>query len=171
MGDEKMKKHIINAEEYEAVKKAAQTNKHKSVDKRLQVILLRYEGKKDCEIAEKLGYHRKRISQLCAEFKTVGLDEYARHKFGGNSQSLSDEEEEEILTGFRQKAEKGELVTVQDIKKAFEEKRGKDTGRGYIYMVLNRHGWRKVMPRSKHPNKASDEEIASSKKLTLESKN
>lgn len=168
MGD-KMKKHIISEEEYKAVKKASHSNKHKSVDKRLQVILLRYEGKKDIEIAEKLGYHRKRVSQLCAEFKKVGLDEYARHKFGGNSQALSDDIEEEILSGFRRKAEKGELVTVQDIKRAFEEKRGKDTGRGYIYMVLRRHGWRKVMPRSKHPNKASDEAIDASKKLTLES--
>jgi transposase len=163
----KMKKHIISTEEYEAVKQAAKENKHKSVEKRLQVIIMRYEGKKDIEIAEKLDYHRKRVSQLCAEFKKVGLEEYASHKFGGNSQALSDAEEEEILSEFRGKAESGELVTVQEIKSAFDEKRGKDTGRGYIYMVLERHGWRKVMPRSKHPNKASDEEIDSSKKLKL----
>ena len=51
----------------------------------------------------------------------------------------------------------------------FDEKLGKDTGRVYIYMLLERHGWRKIMPRSKHPQKASDEAIEASKKLTLES--
>lgn len=164
-----MKKHIITEVEYNATKEAAKRNKNKRVDKRLQVILMRYEGKKDREIGEKLGYARQRVSQLCAEFKKAGLDEYARHKYGGNHQSLTEEEEKKILNGFKDRAEKGEVVTVQSIKAAFDEKRGKDTGRGYIYMLLNRHGWRKVMPRSKHPNKASDEVIEASKKLTLES--
>ena len=166
-----MKKHIITEEEYIAAKEVAKRNKNKRVDKRLQVILLRYEGKKDIEISERLGYHRQRVSQLCAMFKKVGLEEYARQKYVGNHQSLSDEEECEILKGFEEKAEKGEIVTVQNIKTAFDEKRGKDTGRGYIYMLLKRHGWRKVMPRSKHPKKASDEVIEASKKLTLESEN
>ena len=166
-----MKKHIITEEEYTAAKEAVRINKHKRVDKRLQVILMRYEGYKDIEISEKLGYSRKRISQLCAEFKAVGLETYAKLKYGGNNRALSIEEEREILKAFEEKATQGELVTVQSIKGAFDEKRGKDTGRGYIYMLLERHGWRKVMPRSKHPNKANDEAIEASKKLTLESKN
>jgi DNA-binding CsgD family transcriptional regulator len=55
-----MKKHIITEKEYEAVKRLARENKLKRIDRRLQVILLRYEGKKDEEIAEKLDYTRKR---------------------------------------------------------------------------------------------------------------
>ena len=58
-----------------------------------------------------------------------------------------------------------EVVTAQDIKRAFDEVRGKDTGRGYIYMLLERHGWRKVMPRSKHPKAANEEACEVSKKL------
>jgi transposase len=165
-----MKKHIITEEEYNAAKEASKRNKNKRVDKRLQVILLRYEGKKDIEIGEKLGYTRKRVSQLCAEFKRVGLTEYSRHKYGGNNQSLTRKEEEAILGTFREKASAGTVVTVQDIKAAFDEKRGKDTGRGYIYMLLARHKWRMVMPRGRHPKKASDEDIEASKKLTLRTK-
>lgn len=160
-----MQKHKISIEEYEATKAAIKRNKHKRVDKRLQVIILRYEGMKDVQIGEKLGYTRKRISQLCAEFKRVGLEEYARHKYGGNNQALTTEEEEKILTEFSDKAAEGQIVTAQEIKTRFDEVRGKETGRGYIYMVLARHNWRFVMPRSKHPNKASEEEIESSKKL------
>jgi len=33
--------------------------------------------------------------------------------------------------------------------------------------VLKRHGWRKIMTRSKHPQKASNAEIKSSKKLNI----
>jgi transposase len=162
-----MQKHIITEAEYLAVKDMAKRNKNKRVDKRLQVIILRYEGKKDIEIAEKQGYARKRVSQLCAEYKKVGLEEYARHKYGGNHRSLSVEEEKEILDRFREKAAQGEMVTVQEIKAEFERILGKDTGRGYIYMLLKRHGWRKVMPRSKHPKKASAEAIEASKKLKI----
>ena len=161
-----MTKHIITQEEYEEVNGLIKANKLKRVDKRLQAIKLRYEGYKDSEIGEKLGYTRKSVSQLCAAFKKDGAQEYARHKYGGNNQSVSVEEEAKIIAEFRGRAEKGEIVTAGAIKKAFDEKRGKDTGRGYIYMLLARHKWRMVMPRGKHPKKATDEEIESSKKLT-----
>ncbi len=166
-----MKKHIITEEEYQEVKLLAKKNTNKRVERRLQVILQRYEGKKDVEIGEKLGYTRKRISQLCAEFKKVGASEYARHKYGGNHQSMATTEEEAILEEFRKKAESGTVITVQEIKWAFDKKRGKETGRGYIYMVLARHKWRTVMPRGKHPKKASEAEIEASKKLTTHTEN
>jgi transposase len=162
-----VKKHIITEAEYLAAKDMSKKNMNKRVSKRLQVILLRYEGKKDIEIAEKLDYTRKRVSQLCAEYKRVGLDEYARHKYGGNHRLMSVDEEEEILDSFKEKATQGKMITVQEIKAEFEKKIGRDTGRGYIYMLLARHEWRKVMPRSKHPKKASDEAIEASKKLTI----
>lgn len=161
-----MKKHIITDQEYGIAKKLSKETKLKRVERRLQVIILRYEGLKDIEIAEKLNYTRKRVSQLCAEFKKVGAEEYARHKYGENAQKLSDDEEREILDKFRKEAEQGKVVTAWEIKKAFDEVRGKDTGRGYIYMLLERHKWRMVVPRGKHPMKASDEDIEASKKLT-----
>jgi transposase len=163
----KVKKHIITEAEYRAAKEASKQNRNKRVERRLQVIILRYEGKKDREIAEKLDYSRKRVSLLCAEFKRVGLDEYARHKYGGNNQCLTNTQEQEILDGFAEKAAKGEIVTAQKTKAAFDEKRGKDTGRGYIYMLLKRHKWRMVMPRGRHPKKASEADIEASKKLTM----
>lgn len=160
-----MKKYHMTEEEYKAVGVMAKKNKNKSIDKRLQVIILRHEGMKDVEIAKRTGYHRKRVSQLCAEFSRVGAMEYARNKYGGNHRSLTDEEEAEILTKFEKQEENGQMVSVKDIKAAFDEKLGRDTGRGYIYMLLKRRNWRKVTPRPRHPKKASAEAIAASKKL------
>ena len=86
-------------------------------------------------------------------------------KYGGNHRNMSVEEEEAILQQFRERAEAGQMVIAQEIKQVFDEKLGRDTGRGYIYMLLARHGWRKVMPRSRHPKKADDETIEATKKL------
>lgn len=83
---------------------------------------------------------------------------------------MSFEEESELLSGFFEQAQKGQIVEVSKIKKAYVEKAGHDIGNGQIYYVLKRNSWRKVMPRSKHPKKASDEAIETSKKLTQPSK-
>lgn len=85
--------------------------------------------------------------------------------------NMSYDEEEEFLSQFADKAEKGQIVEISEIKKAYEEKIGHKTGHGQIYFVLHRHGWRKLMPRSKHPKKASSEAIEASKKLKQNTKN
>ncbi len=156
----------ITKEEYEEIKAAEKKTKDKRVSIRLKVLMLRYENKSNPEISEKLDISTDRISHLVSEFKRNGLKEYIRNKYKGNNRSLSYEEEEEILAQFTAAAEAGQIITVKEIKAAFDKKIGKDTGRGYIYMLLARHGWRKIKPRPKHPKKASEEEIAASKKLT-----
>ena len=79
---------------------------------------------------------------------------------------LASEEESKLLDSFAEKAELGQIIEVKEIKAAYEEKVGHSIGGGQIYGVLARHGWRKVMPRSRHPKKADDEAIEASKKLT-----
>lgn len=166
-----MKKYEITEKEYKEIKKEIKKNRLKKVDKRLQVLVLRYEGYTRIEIAEKLGYSVRRISQLCNEFKKEGIKEFTRHKYGGNRQAIPKEKEKELLEGYRKKAEEGQIITVREIKKTFDEYRKKESGRGYIYMLLDRHNWRMVMPRGKHPKKASDEDIEASKKLTKNTEN
>ena len=80
---------------------------------------------------------------------------------------MSKEEEAELLAPFKAEAEAGRVVEISRIKAAYIEKVGHSIGGGQIYRVLKRQGWRKVMPRSQHPNKASEEAIDASKKLKL----
>ena len=105
------------------------------------------------------------ISEMCRRYREQGLEVFIANKYGGNHRSLKEEQEREILERFEKAAEAGQVVTAQEIKRAFDEVIGKDTGRGYIYMLLERHGWRKAMPRSKHPKAASEEACEASKKL------
>ena len=154
----------INEEEYKKIVDAEKKTQDKQISKKLKVLMLRYEGKSNEKIGKKLEICSVRVSQLVSEYKKNGLAAYIEKKYGGIHRNMTEEEEKEILEKFRKEAEAGQVVTVQEIKKAFDEKLGRDTGRGYIYMLLERHKWRKVMPRSRHPKKADKEAIEASKK-------
>ena len=83
---------------------------------------------------------------------------------------MSYEEEQKILDQCAKEAEDGVILTVQDVRKKLEEHLGRETNTSYAYDVLRRHGWRKVMPRSKHPKAATQEAQDASKKLTRNSR-
>ena len=162
-----MRQHAITAEEYEKIVEAEKRTQDKQISRKLRVLMLRYEGLDNAEVGKRVGLCSVRVSQLVSEYKKTGLEKYTQKKYGGNHRNMSEAEEEEILSGFKAKAEAGQVVIAKDIKEEFDKKLGRDTGRGYIYMLLERHGWRKVMPRSKHPKKASKEAIEASKKLSV----
>lgn len=162
-----MRGNTISTDEYQKLIEAEKRSKDKRTSKKITVLLMRFSGASVAETAQRMNCSERTVSRLVAEYKKQGLEEFVRCKYaGGNHRSLSEAEEKEILAQFEKKAEEGHIVTVQDIKKVFDERIGKDTGRGYIYMLLKRHGWRKVMPRAKHPQKANEEAIQASKKLT-----
>ena len=77
---------------------------------------------------------------------------------------MSVEKEAEILAPFKERAEKGEIIEVSEIEAAYQSEVDRPIGNSQIYFVLRRHGWRKVVPRSKHPKKGSEEVIETSKK-------
>ena len=82
---------------------------------------------------------------------------------------MTPEEERALLEPFREKAKKGQIVEVSEIKASYEQAVGHTIGGSQIYYVLRRNGWRKIMPRSEHPKKADEEVIETSKKLTIKS--
>ena len=162
-----MRQQAITAEEYEKIEEAEKKTQDKQISRKLRVLMLRFEGLDNAEVGKRVGLCSVRVSQLVSEYKKTGLEKYTQKKYGGNHRNMSEAEEEEILSGFKAKAEAGQVVIAKDIKEEFDKKLGRDTGRGYIYMLLERHGWRKVMSRSKHPKKASKEAIEASKKLSV----
>lgn len=164
-----MRGYSINAEEYQKIEEAEKRCKDKRTSKKLTVLLIRFSGVSIAETAQRMNCSERKVARLISEYKEQRLEEFMRSKYvGGNHRSLSEAEEKEILAPFEKMAEEGHMVTAQEIKKVFDKRIGKDTGRGYIYMLLKRHGWRKVMPRAKHPKKADEEAIQASKKLTIQ---
>lgn len=162
------------SEEQEAELEAAKKkNKNKSVDKRLEALLLRAKKVSRDAVSEKTGFCKQYITDLTSLYHNQGLAAVTENHYRGNHRNMSIAEEEELLQAFEKVAENGQIVEVGDILRAYEEKLGRsfEKSHGHIYQMLKRHGFRKVMPRSRHPKKASEEVIEASKKLTLESKN
>jgi len=162
-----MRYYTISSDEYQKLVKAEKECQDKRTSKKLSIVIKRFGGVSIAETAEQMNCSESKVKRLVAEYKKCGLEAFMQNKYKGNHRSLSAEEENEILSHFEKKAEAGQVITAQDIKKAFDKRIGKDTGRGYIYMLLKRHGWRKVMPRARHPKKADEEAIEASKKLTI----
>jgi transposase len=72
-------------------------------------------------------------------------------KGGRRHQYLTLPEEKEFLAPFFAQAESGEIATVAQIQRAHEAKVGHEVDESTIYRLLDRHGWRKLMPRPRHP--------------------
>ena len=150
-------------EELEKIIAARKGNKDKRAEKRLYALELRAKGKSAEEVSTATGFHKAYVSQLTAKYRKGGIEAISGNHYGGNRRNMSLEEEAALLEPFQAEAEKGQIVEVSKIKVQYEEAVGHSIGGSQIYYVLERNGWRKVMPRSKHPKKASKEVIAASK--------
>ena len=159
------------AKDREIIAVARKANKDKRVEKRLYALELRAAGKSAKEVASATGFHAAYISQLTAKYQRGGIEAISGNHYGGNRRNMTQEEERALLEPFREKAQKGQIVEVSEIKASYEQTVGHAIGGSQIYYVLRRNGWRKIMPRSKHPKKANEEVIATSKKLTHRSQN
>ena len=164
-------KYQFSTEQQEEIETARKENRDKQIENRLRVLSLRCEGKSLSEISRMTGFHKSHICNLVRKYFEEGLQSIAEKHYPGNRRNMSVKEEATILEQFEQRAEQGNMVDIREIKEAYEKEVGHKISSGQIYRVLSRHGWRKVMPRSKHPKKADEEVIETSKKLTGESKN
>ena len=160
------KAYKISAENAAEIKEVRKTITDKNVDRRLYAVQLRGEGLTNDEIAQKLDTSDKMVSQwVSAYINNGGITALLPKERIGMHRNLSIEEEKEFLSAYTKQAEAGQIIDLNELKAAYIEKVGHSIGGSQIYRMLERHGWRKVMPRSKHPQKASNEAIEASKKL------
>ena len=61
--------------------------------------------------------------------------------------------EKALLACFAKAAGAGEMLNIHDLKAAYEQAIGHPTSNSTIYNLLDRHGWRKLMPRPFHPKR------------------
>lgn len=160
-------RYKFSADEILAIEEARKVNKDKRAEARLKALELRAKGKGSNDVAKETGFHPAYVTRLVAKYRANGLEAISGNHYGGNHRNMSVEEESRILAPFLERAAKGELVEVREIAAAYQATVNHHVSNGQIYCVLHRHGWRKVMPRSKHPKKANDEAIEASKKLTI----
>lgn len=120
---------------------------------RIQCVLIRATlGSSAAQIAQLLGWSRATVHVLHSRWAKEGDAIFdLRGRGGRHHQYLSAEQEQELLAPFVAHAQAGGMLTVADIQQAYQARSGKDVAPSTIYRLLDRHGWRKVVPRPRHP--------------------
>lgn len=136
--------------------------------RKVEVLDYAAKGLTNKEISHLTDYSVSRVSDLISEYVANGIAYFCEeHRKGGNRQILSEKQEQGILEKFEDKAAKGQVVSLNDVKEEYDKVRGKEAANSSFYAFLHRMNWRKVMPRGAHPKKATEAEMEASKKLTL----
>jgi transposase len=120
---------------------------------RIQCVLIRATlGSTAAQIAQLLGWATATVHVLHSRWASEGDAIFdVRGRGGRHHQHLSPDEEAELLAPFVQRADAGGMLTVAEIARAFQKRTGKNVAPSTIYRLLERHGWRKVVPRPRHP--------------------
>lgn len=104
------------------------------------------------EIALHTGVSATTVHRVISTYNRLGPTALETPGKGGRRHEyLSVQEEKEFLAPFFAQAESGEIATVAQIQHAFEARVGHKVDDSTIYRLLARHGWRKLMPRPRHP--------------------
>jgi transposase len=134
--------------------------------KRVQALKWLAEGMSRKEVSRLSGYKERTLTGLRRRYFEKGIEGLKSGYVGSQKRKMTHKEEAEILERLTKNAGTGEYVRVKELARGFQELTGVEYKGGAFYMLLKRHGWRKVMPRGQHPRKADDEAIETSKKLT-----
>lgn len=137
----------------EAVRQLMVESKNLEEFKRFQSIYLRVnEGLTVKQISRIVGLAESSIHNLHNRCRQKGLDALKTIGRGGRKRSyLSLEEEKAVLEKICPEATEGGVLEVGIVHRAFEKKVGHPVARFTIYRLLERHDWRKISPRPRHP--------------------
>lgn len=106
------------------------------------------------EIAKPLAVSVSLVHKTISEYNRYGATAIETKGKGGRRNSyLTLDEEREFMKGFILKAQKGYIATAGEIKEALEKIIGMTVHKTTIYRLLERNGWRKVVPLPHHPKK------------------
>ena len=118
------------------------------------------------QTAKALGVGRATVARLQRRFRQQsGTDLQPRVRWGGRRRALlSREKEQAFLAGWKAHAERGELVVISPLQAALSKELGRPVRASVVYRLLERHGWRKVAPDTRHPKSDPAEQAEWKKK-------
>ena len=121
--------------------------------KRIQCVYYRAKYKYTSkQIAELTGYNERTVRRHQAAYLKEGESSLKPKARGGRRRAnMSQEEETAFLEPFTDRASAGEILEIGESHQAYADQLGRSVHRSVVYVLLHRHGWRKVSPRPVHP--------------------
>lgn len=121
--------------------------------KRMQAVYFRVCYKEDAQkISHRTGLSIGTIWNLHCRWRREGPHLFEIKKTGGRlRENLTLEEEKNLLEPFKKEGGEGGILDVKVIHEAYEKAIGKKIALSTTYRMLDRHHWRKIMPRPRHP--------------------
>ena len=161
---------VTRAAAHLSVEEVARRWKHDPRPHRRQRWLIIYQALVDPRTAEQIAKHcgvaPATVHQLISAYNRRGVAAVETPGKGGRRhQYLTLEQEQDFLALFFDQARAGTIATAAQVKQAFEARVGHEVDESTIRRLLDRHGWRKLVPRPVHP-KADPAEQATFKKTS-----
>jgi len=101
------------------------------------------------QIAKGIGWNPGTVRRIQSEYLRKGEMVLIGEKRGGRRrENMSLEAEKKLLRIFQQRAKKGEILKMVDIKIVYEHKIGHAVSNSTIYRLLSRHGLKKIINKS-----------------------
>lgn len=152
---------------YELMKKAEGLDQYK----RMQAIYFRaYYKEKASKIAERTGLSLGTIWNIHSRWKREGIKIFDIQETGGRLREyLSYEQEKDFLKQFNNEGKSGGILEVKVIHEAYKKVIGEKIALSTTYRMLDRHEWRKIMPRPRHPKGYLKAQATFKKKLAQSS--
>ena len=147
-----MRKRQQVAKDLDVVIKAMAETKDVAEFKKLQAVYLA-DTMPDMnaeEIAKITMLKEYRVKMIHANFRKNGVDSVKDKRGGRYREYMTIAEEADFLAPFEQKSKSGTIAVAGEIKAAYEKKIGKKVAESTIYRLLDRHGFRKIVPYKRH---------------------
>ena len=92
------------------------------------------------------------VRRVWGDFRKRGEAAIFIDRRGGRyNENMAEQEEEKFLAPFLEQGKNGGVLVVNEIHRAYEQSLRRPVPKSTVYEILHRHGWRKIAPRSVHP--------------------
>jgi len=143
----------ISEEKQESLEKLLKETKTKADFQRVQCLWLRAKCEMNSyQVAIAVGLSSGRVRQIQSRYFKMGESDLIGVGRGGRrNENLTLVEEDQLLARFVDKSKTGGVLVASEVKVAYELAIGHKIPKSTVYRMLNRHGWRKIAPKTSHP--------------------
>lgn len=157
----KVTKAVSHLEPQEILERMKQTVGFWRVQKWLVILNATVDPRPAKTLALHTGLAEQTVHNLVSSYNRHGPAALETPGKGGRKRAyLPLQQESAFLQPFIEKALTGQVATAAEIKNSFEKLLGHKVHKTTIYRLLDRHGWRKLVPRPFHEQAKADEQEA-----------